>query len=324
MAALVPATERRRAPISHRLGQLGVFVRALAPDPTEWTYDGTCIDHGPRSQARCVCGQRIRYVFVVTRPRDGRSIQIGSVCITTSIPLLLAGGAADLADRLAEGVRRHHATVHERAAASQGALLAPRPRRRRRTAPNAGAAARPQSVPASTQLTMLSPTRRPNRMFQFNGDHDDLSQVAPYIGTFAQTRAEILAATGRSFAYDDEFVDRIPAIANKTSRPPCGTHEQTAIHLLQCLYRAWEMEARLLTLRAEGYEDIEHVDGTTACEHLVLYPRRSMGGPFEEFTSARLVAREPGGSGRPYAVITKGKRTRGPLIDDRGVLARRR
>jgi len=270
-----------------------------------------------------VCGQRIRYVFVVTRARDARSIKIGSVCITTSIPLLLAGGAADLADRLAEGVKRHHAAVHERGTSTQGALLTPRPSRRR-TKRNAGAPARPQSVPTSTQLTMLSPTTRDDDMFHFNGDHEDLAQVAPYIGTFAHVRAEILAATGRSFVYDDEFVDRIPAIANKVRRPPAGTHEGTAIYMLQTLYRAWEMEARLMDLRAEGYEDIEHIDGTTACEHLVLYPRRQMGGPFEEFTSARLVPREPGGSGRPYAVLKKGKRTRGRLIDDRGVLARRR
>jgi hypothetical protein len=321
----VPSLGRRRTTAGLRLGRLGQFVRALAPDPSEWSYDGTCIDHGPRSRARCVCGQPIRYVFVVTRGRDGSSIDVGSVCITTAIPQLLAGGAGALAERLADGVRRHQTAVRERDGASDAdaGLGGPPPRARdRRT--RARAHAHRRSPPPSTQLTLLSTPRRHGSVFQFNGDHSDLTQVAPFIADFAVLRAKILAATGRSFAYDDEFVDRLPAIANKTKRPSAGTHEDAAIYLLQKLYRAREQEARLLDLRASGYEEIAELDGTTSFEHVVLYPQTSHDGPWEEFTSARLAAREIGAAGTPFWVLKKGARTRGTLVNERGILARRK
>jgi hypothetical protein len=299
-------------------------VRALAPDPSEWGYDGTCIDNGPRSRAHCVCGQPIRYVFVVTRARDGRSIDVGSVCITTAIPQLLAGGAGALAERLADGLKRHEAAVRERDRAGEAdADLGEPPARSRGRSTRARARAHRHLPPPSTQLTLLS-SSAPSSTFQFNGDYHDLAQVAPYIGDFAVLRAEILAATGRSFAYDDEFVDRLPAIANTTKRPNTGTHEDTAIYLLQTLYRAREQEARLLDLLADGYEEITELDGTTSFERVVLYPRSSHDGPWEEFTSARLAAREIGAAGPPFWLLKKGARTHGTMVNERGILARRK
>ncbi len=161
-------------------------------------------------------------------------------------------------------------------------------------------------------------------MFEFNRDFRDLAQVAPYIGDFAQIRAEILASTGRGLANNDDFVNRIPAIANKTGRTHGGTHESMAIYLLQTLYRAWEQEARLLDLRAAGYEEIVEIDATTSFEHIVLYCKTATDGPYEEFSSARLAPRELGAVGKPFYVLPKGARTRGVLVNERGVLARRR
>lgn len=163
-------------------------------------------------------------------------------------------------------------------------------------------------------------------MFTFNRNYDDFEQVAEWIGEFAKIKAEIMARTGRAFAYNDEFIDRIPAIANKEKRPNCGTHEDAAIYMLQCLYRAWELEAEQLDLLAKGYEQIERIDGktTTRFKRIVLFPTRQMGGERAAFNEARVVpVPDDEGVWRPAYVLPKGKRTHGHLISDRRVLALR-
>jgi hypothetical protein len=158
-------------------------------------------------------------------------------------------------------------------------------------------------------------------MFTFNRNYDDYEQVAPFIGEYAKVRAEILAATGRTFVYNDELVDRIPGIGNKEKRPNTGSHEDAAIYMLQTLFRWWEQEAKIIDLLANGYEHVETLSGTERFAHVVLYPTRNMGGEWQEFRDCRLVIKDE--AGHPGYVLPKGKRTHGYLISDRRVLARK-
>lgn len=164
-------------------------------------------------------------------------------------------------------------------------------------------------------------------MFTFNGKHDDYEQVAPYIGEFAKIRAEIIERTGRSFVYNDDFRDRIPAIANKEMRPPAGSHEDSAIYMLQKLYRWWEQEARITDLLADGYEILDGLEHETRFRHVIFFPTRDMQGEWAEWRDARLLPEEKPHqaeiTGRVRAVLPKGKRTHGHLCNGRGVLVLR-
>jgi hypothetical protein len=163
--------------------------------------------------------------------------------------------------------------------------------------------------------------------FVFNGNYNDLGQVAEWIGEFARIREEIIERTGRGFVYNDEIIGRIPGIGNKEKRPNTGSHEDTAIYLLQTLYRFWEQEARIIDLLAEGYEPIERLAGVERFSRVVLYPARNMGGSWAEYESARLVpetnAQQADVTGRISAVLPKGKRTHGHLVSGRRILVLR-
>jgi hypothetical protein len=156
-------------------------------------------------------------------------------------------------------------------------------------------------------------------LFEFNGDYGDFAQVEPFLPAFLEVFAEVQARPG--FAYNDSFVGRIPAIANKAHRGPnSGTHEDSAIYMLQGLKRKREQEARIAELLADGYEHIDTLDQRTRFAHIVLYPTRRMGGEWAEYRDARLV---PDANDQPRAVLPKGKRTNGYSVNGRRVLARR-
>jgi hypothetical protein len=148
-------------------------------------------------------------------------------------------------------------------------------------------------------------------------------QVAPFIGEYAKVRAEILGQTGRSFVYNDELIDRIPGIANKEKRGPnVGSHEEAAIYKLQCLFRWWEQEAKIMDLLARGYEHIERLaTDRERFAHVVLYPTRDMGGEWAEHRDCRLVWGDA--EKTPAYVLPKGARSRGFLISGRAVLVLR-
>lgn len=155
--------------------------------------------------------------------------------------------------------------------------------------------------------------------FTFNGKYDDYNQVAQFIGDFTVIRRELIESPV-GYAYNDDFRGRIPGIANTTKRgPSVGSHEDAAIYMLQTLYRWWELEARLLGLKAEGAEAIETMGPAEVARFklVVLYPTRDMGGEHIEIPDARIMADE---NGKPAYVLRKGARTLGTLIDDRGIL----
>ena len=80
---------------------------AMAPDPSRWTFTGIVKDTGRRDGSTCACGQAIRYEFVIRCIDDGRALNIGSECIKTSVPGLIAHGAHKLVDDLDAARRRH-------------------------------------------------------------------------------------------------------------------------------------------------------------------------------------------------------------------------
>ena len=100
---------------THAVGNLQHVHRvaeAMHPDPREWAYTGQVVD-GQGMGAHCACGHPIRFIFVVARTRDGQQLPIGSTCITSTVPYLLAEGAVQLASSLQRAL-----AVHEQALAA--------------------------------------------------------------------------------------------------------------------------------------------------------------------------------------------------------------
>lgn len=156
--------------------------------------------------------------------------------------------------------------------------------------------------------------------FRFNNDYNDLEQVRPWLAEFTSIHSEIVAAG--KYPYNDSFKNRIPGIANTEKRGPSqGTHEEAAIYLLQKLYRAEQVKLRVDTAIADGCEPISTVPETTKFSHVIVYDdEQGMRGPdWQEWDDARLV----GHDGGIYAVLPKGKRRYGTLINGRKVLVRK-
>jgi hypothetical protein len=68
-------------------------------DPREFEYTGEVRDLGAM-KGNCACGHAIRYEFPVRHKTTGREVIIGSVCIDSSVPWLIANGAEHLAESL--------------------------------------------------------------------------------------------------------------------------------------------------------------------------------------------------------------------------------
>lgn len=168
--------------------------------------------------------------------------------------------------------------------------------------------------------------RAARETFRFNGNLKDIEQVAKYLPAFEAVLAELEAAG--QYRYNDAFKGRIPAIANTAQRGPnVGTHEETAIYLLQKLERARRLAEKVAALEAEGYVHVEYVDGVTRYRRVIFYsdPYQSFRGEWQEWADARLLPEE-----RPmrdgefgnfiHGVLPKGKRTHGVTRDGRKVL----
>lgn len=163
-------------------------------------------------------------------------------------------------------------------------------------------------------------------LFRFNGDYSDLEQVAEYLPEFEAVLAELEAAG--EYRYNDSFKGRIAGIANTEKRGPnVGTHEDTAIYLLQGLERKRREDERVEALLADGYEFIEALDETTRFANVVLVPTGRMNGSWAEYAGARVVPTthdaQVKATGALWAVLPKGKRTNGHYINGRKVLVKR-
>ena len=91
-------------PAGHHLDRLR---EAMDHVPSEWRYNGDVRDTGFPGDGRCACGHKIRYEFVIERPRDGAKLVIGSHCIRTSVPYLMEEGAKHLAEALERASAEH-------------------------------------------------------------------------------------------------------------------------------------------------------------------------------------------------------------------------
>lgn len=110
------ADRRRQAEADAHLQQLdhvAKFADAMRPDPREWEFQEPVVDTGQRDGAKCVCGHPIRYVYQVVRPRDGKKIGVGSVCIESTVPYLLQAGADGLALALQRALERQENLAKE-------------------------------------------------------------------------------------------------------------------------------------------------------------------------------------------------------------------
>lgn len=113
------APKIRARPTSRPLDRLQHVARlaaALAPDPTEWAYSGEVYDAGPAVNGRlvkCACGHSIRWVFVLVRARDGAKVNVGSVCIESTVPYLISQGAGSLAGSLQSAHEAWAAEIRE-------------------------------------------------------------------------------------------------------------------------------------------------------------------------------------------------------------------
>jgi hypothetical protein len=72
----------------------------MAPDPARWAFTGQVRDTGDYGNAECACGHAIRYAFMIRNVDDDRRLSIGSHCIDSSVPGLIAAGATTLANEL--------------------------------------------------------------------------------------------------------------------------------------------------------------------------------------------------------------------------------
>jgi hypothetical protein len=143
--------------------------------------------------------------------------------------------------------------------------------------------------------------------FTWNNDYQDLEQVAEWLPAFTVIRDQITDAGG--YPYNDDFKGKIPGIM--------GDREDTAIYLLQGLYRQREMQARLDAWLADGYRAIDRVDGIRKFARVILY-RDNRNGEYKEYQDARLIPetnpRQAEVSGDIRALLPKGKRTHGVYV----------
>ena len=102
------------------LEHLKRIADAMYPDPREWAYTGQVIDAGAPCE-KCACGHPIRYIFVIERKRDGKALPIGSTCITSTVPHLLANGAVNLATALRQALSDHEQALADIAKSERAA-----------------------------------------------------------------------------------------------------------------------------------------------------------------------------------------------------------
>lgn len=142
----------------------------------------------------------------------------------------------------------------------------------------------------------------------FDGDYDNLDQVAHLWDAYQARYAEITSTGG--YPYNSRF-QGLPGAA--------GPHEDTAIYLLQTTRHRRDNAERLAVFEAEGFEPIGPMDPHGVVRGDVLMVDTN-GAPGLVHRGARVLA---DGDGHPYAVLPKGKRTNGYSTFGQKVLVKR-
>lgn len=152
--------------------------------------------------------------------------------------------------------------------------------------------------------------------FVFNGDYDDLDQVAHLWDAYAAEHHAI-RRMGR-YPYDDSFKGRIDGLVADDK------HEDTAIYLLQVTRHIHEHETEIQALRDQGF-----VEPTIEPEgrHTHRYRRiaiigyqyhQGRDGTITITENSRLVTQ----NGQAALVLPKGARNRGYTARDRLILVK--
>lgn len=138
--------------------------------------------------------------------------------------------------------------------------------------------------------------------FVFDKDYKNHEQVRPFMADFLAVFAELEAAG--KYPYNDSFKGRIPGVE--------GPDEDTAIYMLQTLRDLDALAVKVAAFLADGGEHVETLTETRRGT-VVCYGFYMGGTGWTEYHDARLLAR----NGKPYAILPKGKRTNGHLVQGR-------
>lgn len=137
-------------------------------------------------------------------------------------------------------------------------------------------------------------------MFVFDQNYDNNEQVRPFFADYMVIYRELEAAG--KYPYNASLKGRVPGIE--------GDDEDTAIYLLQRLRDLDALKLQISDFKASGGVEVtelaETIRGT-----VVVYGFYMGGSGWRQYDHARLVPRH----GRPHAILPKGARTRGHLVD---------
>lgn len=139
-------------------------------------------------------------------------------------------------------------------------------------------------------------------------DYHDRTQVAPYWDAYLARFGELEAA-GR-YPYNDDFKGRIGA-------PEAD--EDFLIYMCQKERRLRDDEAKVAAALADGCVPIASVNGVERFARVIRYGWYVGGTGWQEWADARLTTTTWGA----LAVIPKGRRTRGHVLDGGTVLVKR-
>ncbi len=144
--------------------------------------------------------------------------------------------------------------------------------------------------------------------FTFNKNYHDKEQIREWMPAFTALRQGMEAAG--KYPYNDCFKGKIAGIE--------GKHEDTAIYMMQCQYSIEREQEKMAKLRAE-MQPLPPLDGPTKFSRVVAYVAgHYVGGTgnFMSWDDARIIPKD----GKPFAVLPKGKRTKGYRIAGAEVL----
>lgn len=121
MELVVKPVEKSTVDTIVNLEHAARIAAKMSPDPKEWSYDGLYFEADDRVPAYCACGHPIKSVFVIERKRDGNQLNIGCVCIGSTVPYLMASGADGLAEALQKAQQKLEAEIKAKIKAKRDA-----------------------------------------------------------------------------------------------------------------------------------------------------------------------------------------------------------
>lgn len=149
------------------------------------------------------------------------------------------------------------------------------------------------------------------REWRDNWDGQVSALAEQHYDAYAAVLAEMTEAG--EYPYNDSFRGRIGDLDQYTDKRPgvYGTMQDAVIYEMQRMRDDKAMHAQVDAFVAEGAEPIGKLDGPTRYSKVMCYGFYSGGGGVQTFEDVRVV---PNADGTPYAVLEKGKRTNGKML----------